>query len=113
LHSKFTWDDTKAAQEYRLWQARHLIQVYVKVVAVDGANVETRVYVSLNDDQNAGGGYRTLVSVLSDDNMREQLLSEAVEDMQRFKQKYAALKELAEIFAAMTRVEKNQYKNKV
>jgi hypothetical protein len=32
LHSRFEWDDTEAAQQYRLWQARQLIRVTVTVL---------------------------------------------------------------------------------
>jgi hypothetical protein len=32
LHSKFTWDDSVAAHQHRLWQARQLIAVYIRVL---------------------------------------------------------------------------------
>jgi len=30
LHTRFTWDDTEAAHQYRLWQAREIIRVSVE-----------------------------------------------------------------------------------
>lgn len=30
LHSRFTWDDTAAAAQYRLWEARHTIRIHVR-----------------------------------------------------------------------------------
>lgn len=101
LHSKFTWDDTIAAHEHRLYQARHLIRVVVNVMP-NGSSEEERVWISLKQDQEMeGGGYRTLVSVLSDKDLRDQLLKEALEDMKYFKQKYSHLSELSKIFKAM------------
>ena len=43
LHSRFTWDDDKAAAEYRLWQARELIRVVVQLHPK--TNKKMRVYV--------------------------------------------------------------------
>lgn len=100
LHSRFTWDDSKAAHEYRLWQAREVIRVCVAVVHDDHPPV--RAYVSLQDDrQEPGGGYRTLHSVLRNATLRESLLEEAKADMERFETKYSLLSELADVFTAM------------
>jgi len=108
LHEKFTWDDNEAAREYRLWQARELIRVVVSVGPVDEKPVRT--YVSLlSDRRNAGGGYRTLHSVLRSKAKREALLREAEADMNRFIAKYELLKELAGVFEAM-RAAKRRHK---
>lgn len=101
LHSRFTWADTTAAHLWRLEEARRLIRVTVSVMP-NGSDKEERVWVSLRQDQDKeGGGYRTLVSVLSDKDLREELLKEALEDMKYFKQKYSHLSELSKIFKAM------------
>lgn len=104
LHSRFTWDDSEAAHQYRLEQARRLIRVTVQFIP-NVSNEPERIWVSLKQDQNnEGGGYRTLVSVLSDVELRKQLLKEAMEDMDRFEEKYSHLNELSEIFKAMKRI---------
>lgn len=104
LHSKFTWDDTEAAHQYRIYQARNLIRVVVQMIP-NTADSHERVWVSLKKDrENEGGGYRTLVSVLSDNDLREQLLQQAFEDMEYFQEKYSKLQELSEIFSAMKSV---------
>jgi hypothetical protein len=100
LHGRFEWDDTKAAEQYRLWQARELIRVVVQTHPAKDA--PTRVYVSLADDRgNDGGGYRTLDEVLRSKAMREALLAQAQGDMMRFEAKYHVLRELASVVAAM------------
>lgn len=104
LHSRFTWDDSEAAHQYRLEQARRLIRVTVQFIP-NVSNEPERIWVSLKQDQNnEGGGYRTLVSVLSDVELRKQLLNEAMEDMDRFEEKYSHLTELSEVFKAMKRI---------
>ena len=102
LHECFTWDDTKAAHNYRLWQARHLLKVCVTVV--HGAKHPVQMYVSLKTDREDDGGYRALVDVMSDDDMREQLLDEAMDELRFFQRKYKQLKELAPVFEAMKKV---------
>lgn len=100
LHKKFTWDNDKAAHEYRLWQARELIRVSVNILPQN--NKPFRVYVSLVDDRkNPGGGYRALVDVMMDGELREKLLEQAIKDMRGFQKKYKELKELASVFSVM------------
>lgn len=54
LHSRFEWDDTKAAAAHRLAQAAHLIRVCVTVLP--DSNAPVRVYASLPDDRGAPQG---------------------------------------------------------
>ena len=108
LHPKFTWDDTKAAHAYRLWQARQLISVTVEYIGRDDEQAEpTRVFVSLTTDRKSEGGrYRQTAAVMRQKSLRAQLLADAMQEMERFQVKYARLKELAEVFEAMRRVRK-------
>lgn len=107
LHSRFEWDDTKAAEEYRLWQARELIHVAVTVIP--GTKEKIQAFVSLNSDrQKDGGGYRYLVDVMSDPNQRARLLQEAFEEFKRWENKYRQLQELKVIFQAGDKVLKRK-----
>lgn len=99
LHSRFEWDDSVAGQCYRLWQARQLIKISVEVMAENGETMD--VFVSLTPDRKEGSGYRILTDVLSDSQMREQLLSDALDDLDVFRDKYKKLKELSIIFEAI------------
>jgi len=105
LHSCFTWDNTKAAHQYRLWQARQLIRVSVQIVP-GTENITERIWVSLSPDRENDGGYRSLISVMSDKQLREQLLEDAMADMKLFADKYRRLSELAVVFTAMKKVRK-------
>lgn len=104
LHSRFEWDDSKAAEAHRLWQARQLIRVTVNIIG-GAEEAEERVWVSLKSDRyGETGGYRSLVKVMTDAEMRVQLLAQALDEMELFRAKYQRLKELAEVFQAMKKV---------
>jgi hypothetical protein len=79
----------------------------VEYIGTGDSRVVARTFVSLKPDrESAGGGYRVMVSVLSNTELREQLMADAMEDMVAFRKRYSALKELSEVFAAMRRVKR-------
>jgi len=99
LHNQFTWEDTKAAHEYRLWQARTLIRIWVRFEP--RLNKPMRVMVSMQEDrERPGGGYRSLDVVMRSPDKRTALLQQAFMDFERFQAKYALLTELSEVFSA-------------
>lgn len=98
LHSQFCWNDRKAAYEYRLEQARRLIRVVV--TRIEPISEPVRVYVSLGEDR-ADGGYRTLIDVMNDSAMKEQLMGQARKDMMVFESKYSQIEALAKVIRAM------------
>jgi len=99
------WDDGKAAEAFRLEQARRLIRVSVEIMDRGGEKTPFRVFVSLSTDRIAGG-YRSMVSVMGDAKNRERLLTDARDEMWRFQEKYAMLQELVEVFEAMRNADK-------
>ena len=101
LHDRFEWDDTEAATRWRLRQARELIRVSGQVIEGDSEPIQA--YVSLKSDQRIrdGGMFRPMVEVLQDDDLSEQLLADAKEDMLAFTRKYRKLKKLKDVIAAM------------
>lgn len=108
LHSRFPWDDAAAARLKRLDIARGIIRVY-RIVLDEKQPEEFRAYVSLTSDRKRpGGGYRPAMEVLSDDEMRKQLLRDAFQTMKRFMAKYSALQELTGVFGEMDRAIKSQ-----
>jgi hypothetical protein len=102
LHKRFEWDDTIAGQAHRLWQARQLISICVTVVSNDSEPVQ--VFTSLSTDRGRGGGYRTTVEVCSNAELRQQMLDDALHDLNGFQRRYSRLRELAEVFAAAAKV---------
>ncbi|WP_164145873.1 hypothetical protein [Stenotrophomonas maltophilia] len=103
MHNWFQWDDTEAAQAYRLQQARQLLRVFVTVETKD--NKPVRAFVSLGTDRYGEGGYRTMAEVLSDEEMRAQLLADAVKELRSAEKKYRQLQELSGVWSALDEVE--------
>lgn len=104
LHSKFEWDDTEAAHQYRLEQARRLIRVVVNIINTNKPD-EYRVWVSLSKDRtNKDGGYKAIASVLVDQDESQMLLDDAKKEMKHFTTKYRMLKELANVINEMNKV---------
>jgi hypothetical protein len=97
LNSCFTWDDSVAGPLYRIEQARRLIRVFVEVTPREGAEIVTRSYFNLPSDRRVGAdhGYRPISAILSDAELRAELLRTALADLESFRRKYAALEELA------------------
>lgn len=105
LHAKFEWNNSKAAEQYRLWQARQLICLYVAPADTETGVVKVREYVSLSMDRTKpGGGYRALSEVVSNEFLYQQLLDDALTELQRMQQKYQRIAELRPVFAAAERV---------
>jgi len=98
LHKHFEWDDTAAAEKYRVDQARQLIRVVV--TTLPNSKREVQIYCSLPDDQHNGGGYRVQRDVMADMTMRAFRLAAARREMELFAAKYSDLTELAPIIAA-------------
>lgn len=105
LHDQFQWDDSEAAEQYRLWQARRLIRVTVCLIDSTEPKSTAKVFVSLSTDRNGGGGYRVLADVLSDQDRRAQLLADAQRELKSFQRRYAILTELADVFAAIEKLQ--------
>lgn len=100
LHKHFCWDDTEAAELYRLIQAKELIRVTVHWIEIGGERRSVRVFVSLSPDRDKGRGYREIVTVLENKSLREQMLRDALEDLALFERRYQHLKELTAVFTA-------------
>lgn len=104
LHPAFEWDDLKAAEEYRLEQARHLLHS-LQVVAVKGQTEEPhsfRAYVQVTID--AERGYTNMYRALSDDGLRLQVLTRALHELDTWRERYHELEELTAIFDATENV---------
>lgn len=103
LHKRFDWDDSSAAQKFRLMQARAIIRVNVIVPETTGMTV--RAYVSMmGDRQLPGGGYRALSDIMGNQELRRQLLAQAMREARLWREKYKNLQELAGVFGAIDEV---------
>lgn len=104
LHKKFEWNDKKAGEQHRLHQARMIINVQVTFLKSKNENVPTMAFVSLKDDRNREGGYRSIATVLTDEELRAKMVDEAKHDFQIFRRRYQELVELSKLFDEIEKV---------
>jgi hypothetical protein len=102
LHNEFEWDDTEAAKQYRLEQARYILRSYSAVWVEESVEVKSVAMVSLEADNTAV--YRSSRKVLSNKALREKWKEQALRELRTWRAKYAAVKELAEVFKAVDKI---------
>lgn len=99
LHGEFEWDDTVAAEKYRITQAAGIIRNIVIVTKDENDTIkQDRGFVSIPGGTSA---YVSLQAALDNDEWNAHLLEMAKNDMQAFLAKYRRVQELAEVNAAM------------
>ncbi len=101
VHDHFTWDDTEAAEKYRLGEAGDLIRSIT--IDISTSNVEParpiRAFVSV--EREGVRSYTSTVHALSDADLRKQVIARAWADLEAWRQRHADLTEFGRIFAAM------------
>ena len=98
LHNLFEWDNEKAAEKYRETQAAYLIRS-IEVV-VTGVSEPVRAFVSVNIDGESRQ-YMNVETAMKSEPTRDQVLSDALIELESFKRKYSNLKELASVISAI------------
>jgi hypothetical protein len=109
LHKYFCWDDNEAAERYRLIQAQVLIRACVTYLPESG-KIPIRAFVSLRDDRQEEGGYRSIVDILSNKEYNTKMLQDALFELHVFQEKYRRLQELSPVFAAIDKLNKPKKK---
>jgi hypothetical protein len=91
LHNHFEWDDSVAAHQYRLTQARQIIRV---VRVETGPQEIKRAFISARTEEE-GRSYRTLEDVVSSGTLQRSLLADAERDLTAWLRRYGDLVEVA------------------
>ena len=95
LHKCFTWDDSIAAEKYRLTEARLVTrQLVIKEVQVPKDRPEVRLFYKTDNES----GYKPTQIIVRQEDEYKKLLARAYAELRAFKAKYSMLKELQEIF---------------
>lgn len=96
LHKCFEWDDKQAAQKWRLHTARMLVnQLVIRTETSDNIPVAVRVISSASESNI----YSPTQMLIKSDTEYADLLERAKREFEAFKQKYATVVELQDIFA--------------
>lgn len=98
LHNRFEWDDSVAAEKYRLDQARQLIRV-VKVTETRGNELlRTREFVSVHRE--AGPSYVPIDEVKADPFTSKLVLQQAAREWRQMFARYRHLEEFLDAVRA-------------
>ena len=105
LHKCFEWNDTVAAEKYRIVQARDITRhlYYVRREPEDEEERQEDRTVVLSEKfrvfthMNGTPGIMQTVHIVKDDDKYRQLLEQAMNELRAFKRKYECLKELKPI----------------
>jgi hypothetical protein len=111
LHHRFTWDDNEAAHQFRLWQARQIVQVVrflhpkmdTPVRSFQSVTLETR-----DDDGQIQSAhiYVDTKQAFKNPALRAQILERAHREAADYAVRYKSFIELAEIISVIERVVK-------
>lgn len=106
IHKAFTWDDTKAAHDHRVWQARQLIGHIT--VEYEDRPITERVRAFANVTIDKCQYYDSMRVVVDDPAKRQQILADAMREIDSWRRRYAAIEELAGIRQAIADVKLRQ-----
>lgn len=104
LHNEFEWNNARAADKYRLQQARYIARS-IEVVRPEAPTVQSRAYevveVTQKAEEKSKKVYKPVEDILSDPIARDDLIAQAIKDAHAYKRRYHALSELSKVFHAM------------
>ncbi len=104
LHSCFEWNDTIAAQNYRLDQARYILrQIEVIIEREDKEPLRIRAFHCVEDEEQ-GRRYVTITQARSESDMWEQVIIRAMKEIQQWKETYRDIKEFEAVFEAIAKL---------
>jgi hypothetical protein len=99
-HSLFEWDDSAAAREYRLVQARVIVaSLQVEITTLKGRKESVRAYIGSSQR----GSYVATLEATSDDITEAE--QECIAHMRAFKQRWRGLQFAREVIQTMNSVE--------
>ena len=113
LHEEFEWDNKKAADLYRDDQARGLIRcVMVTEEGQSGEPHEARAFLAVKTDTSQpdedeegvdARRYRPIALVMADEPQANQILEDALRQLQGWRERWGSYKDLSERFAGVFR----------
>ena len=103
LHELFEWNDTVAAEQYRLQQATTLIcALHIEVDSQDDEPQKLRAYVNVGDERS--GRFINIDTAFQNNETRDIVLERALRELKAFEKKYRALSEFSSLFAEINKL---------
>lgn len=105
-HSMFEWDDTIAAEKYRLRQSAQIINQLEISIESNGFECVTAFVNVESKSVRKTASFINIESAMSDEEYREQILQNALSELKAFEKKYAQYRELADVFDSIKEYER-------
>ena len=87
IHEIFEWDDTVAAEKYRLTQATKLITNLQIILETEEKEIKCRAYVNIANDAKEGK-FIHIESAFQNEDTKDIVLNRAMNELRAFKEKY-------------------------
>lgn len=103
-HNLFEWDDTKAAEKYRLHQSNMIINSLTVQVNVENraTPITTRAFVNVQkEDGRQKAEFLRIDTAFSDMECKTIVLANAIQELREFQKKYETYSELSQVFEAI------------
>lgn len=92
LHKCFTWDNTVAADKYRLYEARQIQRnLIIRKLPTPENQEQQPKTIRLMMRTETTGGYKSIINIMRNDDEREKLLVMAKNELYAFERKYSTL----------------------
>ena len=106
MHKLFEWNDSIAAEKYRLRQASDIIHsIKITVVEEEKEPVTMKAFVipdyTGKSAVGSKGGYINIRKAVANEDTRAEILIDARKNVRWFMDKYRAISELSEVISAM------------
>lgn len=103
LHCCFEWDDSIAAESFRVSQARSIINsIKVTIIKDDEPAPPVRYFLNVKPvAPKIQGAFVNVDNVFANPNYRRQVLKNALAELQNFQRKYSNYQELSGVFDAI------------
>lgn len=104
-HNLFEWDDTIAAEQYRLHQSQLAILDIVVTIEKDETKQKAPAFVNVVV-RNEKAKYNSVDIVMADEEKRKMALKNAFAELTAFENKYGMYQELSGVFTEAHRAER-------
>ena len=115
LHRYFEWDDTLAAEQHRLSQARYYLRFVDIVIETEDGGRQTRAWhqVVIHREDGDQRAYVHSLEISQDEDYTEQVVAKALRELQGWKRRYAEYQEVfGELFQVIEKAAKKVKKRK-
>ena len=92
LHKCFTWDNSVAADKYRLYEARQIQRnLIIRKLPTPENQEQQPKTIRLMMRTETTGGYKSIINIMRNNDEREKLLVMAKNELYAFERKYSTL----------------------